>query len=144
MIWEPRDLVGGDIYWVHTHGNSTSVADIDCTGHGVPGGFMTMLATATLDRIYADNENFQPGRALARLSDLTKQLLNQDRDTSASNDGMDAGICRIDRSTGQLTFAGARLSLMVKHKQKCNAFQGIELVSATLIHPKRLSLLSIN
>jgi len=113
VLWQPRDGVGGDIYWVHSQGPHTTIAVIDCTGHGVPGGFMTMLAIATLERIFTAEENLSPGEILTRLSDLTRGLLNQDAANPVSNDGMDAAICRIDKASSEGMFAGARLSLIV-------------------------------
>ncbi len=112
--WEPRDLVGGDIYWVRSEGRISTLAVIDCTGHGVPGGFMTMLAIATLERLYFENDTLSPASALSKLSDLTRKLLNQDTKCATSNDGMDAAICQIDSSKGIAKFAGAHMSLLVK------------------------------
>lgn len=112
VLWRPKELVGGDLYWVHVSGPVTTLAVLDCTGHGVPGGFMTMLAVATLERIFAEEEDPKPAEVLTRLSDLTRRLLNQDAETAKSNDGMDAAVCRIDSAAGVATFAGARLSLL--------------------------------
>lgn len=113
VFWKPRDLVGGDIYWVRQSGPVTTLAVVDCTGHGVPGGFMTMLAVATLERIFSEDEAITPGPALSRLSDLTRALLAQDDKSAASNDGMDAAICQMDAATGRVVFAAARLSMLV-------------------------------
>jgi serine phosphatase RsbU (regulator of sigma subunit) len=124
VIWQPRDLVGGDIYWIYQCGKQTTVAVIDCTGHGVPGGFMSMLAIATLERIYSEDETLGPAQVLTRLSDLTRGLLNQDTGNPASNDGMDAAICRIDRSTGDAIFAGAHLSMMLVVDGKVKRIRG--------------------
>jgi serine phosphatase RsbU (regulator of sigma subunit) len=113
LIWQPRDTVGGDIYWLHSRGSRTTVALLDCTGHGVPGGFMTMLAIATLERIFTEDENMSPADLLSRLSDLTRGLLNQDVANPLSNDGMDAAVCQIDRNSAEGIFAAARLSLIL-------------------------------
>ncbi|MXN65083.1 SpoIIE family protein phosphatase [Stappia sp. GBMRC 2046] len=124
VLWQPRDLVGGDIYWVFSSGERTTVALLDCTGHGVPGGFMTMLAIATIERIFTENESLTPGAILTMLSDLTRGLLNQDTEEASSNDGMDAAICQIDSGTGKATFAGARLSLLVLKEGKVERIKG--------------------
>ncbi|WP_109313325.1 SpoIIE family protein phosphatase [Ruegeria sp. AU67] len=141
VIWEPRDLVGGDIYWVKTDGPITTLAVIDCTGHGVPGGFMTMLAIATLERLYFENETLSPSLALSKLSDLTRSLLNQDTENGTSNDGMDAAICQIDSAKGVATFAGAHMSLLVKSKTGIDRIRGDKLsigYADTPIGPKYL------
>jgi len=124
VIWEPRDLVGGDIYWVRTTGPLTTVAVIDCTGHGVPGGFMTMLAIATLERLYFEDETLGPAETLSRLSDLTRMLLSQDGDDATSNDGMDAAICQINTSDQTATFSGARISLLAVSNGKATRIRG--------------------
>jgi serine phosphatase RsbU (regulator of sigma subunit) len=113
VLWQPRDLVGGDIYWVRQSGPITTLAVVDCTGHGVPGGFMTMLAVSTLERIFAEDETITPGPALSRLSDLTREMLARDDPDASSNDGMDAAICQMNVATGRTEFAGARLSMLV-------------------------------
>jgi len=124
VIWEPRDLVGGDIYWVRTTGPTTTVAVIDCTGHGVPGGFMTMLAIATLERLYFEDETLGPAEALSRLSDLTRMLLSQDGDDATSNDGMDAAICQINALENTAVFSGARLSLLTSSNENTMRIKG--------------------
>lgn len=124
VIWQPRDLVGGDIYWVFSSEERTTVTLLDCTGHGVPGGFMTMLAIATLERIFTENESLTPGTILTMLSDLTRGLLNQDTQEASSNDGMDAAICQIDTATGRAVFAGARLSLLHLKEGKVERIKG--------------------
>ena len=124
VLWQPRDLVGGDIYWIRKSGPVTTLAAVDCTGHGVPGGFMTMLAVATLERIFTEDENIAPGPALSRLSDLTREMLSQDDPRSTSNDGMDAAICQIDATTGQTVFAGARLSMIVSENGNVTRIKG--------------------
>jgi len=127
VLWQPRDGVGGDIYWVHSNGPRTTIALIDCTGHGVPGGFMTMLAIATLERIFTAEENLTPGEILTRLSDLTRGLLNQDAANPVSNDGMDAAICRIDTASAEGIFAGARLSLILCSAGRAKRIRGDRL-----------------
>lgn len=113
-IWRPRDLVSGDMYWLRRSGDITTLAVIDCTGHGVPGGFMTMIAAATLDRVYQDGLDISPSDALTRLSDLTKSVLGQGKDGADSNDGMDAAILRFDAHKPYVLFSGAQLSLFVE------------------------------
>ena len=63
VIWEPRDIVGGDIYWRSEENNKDffTLGLIDCTGHGVPGALMSMLVVSNLNRIYSENENINPG-----------------------------------------------------------------------------------
>lgn len=115
VLWEPRDIVGGDVYWrtPDDHSGAFTLALIDCTGHGVPGSLMSMLVVTALNRIYAEAPDIAPGAALARLGHLVRSALNQDRDDCQSNDGFDAGLCKINLATGLVTFAGARTNCFI-------------------------------
>jgi len=113
VLWQPRDVVGGDIYWVSAATRLPTIVVLDCTGHGVPGGFMTMLAISTLERVSAQHHDLGPAALLGQLNTLTRRLLNQDVAEANSNDGMDAAALQIDAASGTAIFAGARLSLLV-------------------------------
>jgi serine phosphatase RsbU (regulator of sigma subunit)/uncharacterized protein GlcG (DUF336 family) len=115
VIWDPRDIVGGDVYWRSEDVGKShfTVALIDCTGHGVPGALMSMLVISTLKRIYSETPDISPGTALATLGNLVRQALNQDRDDCESNDGFDAGVCKIDLEQKKVIFAGARTNCFV-------------------------------
>jgi serine phosphatase RsbU (regulator of sigma subunit) len=122
--WEPRDVVGGDIYWVSAAARLPTIVLLDCTGHGVPGGFMTMLAISTLERVCAQHDDLGPAELLGRLNALTRTLLNQDGPGPSSNDGMDAAAVQIDAANGIATFAGAHLSLIVVQGDRVRRVRG--------------------
>lgn len=124
MLWEPRDVVGGDIYWVSLAVPRPTVVLLDCTGHGVPGGFMTMVAISTLERVFAESDELGPAAVLRRLNTLTRSLLNQDVAEPTSNDGMDAAACQIDPVSQTALFAGARLSLLVAQGDRVKRVRG--------------------
>ncbi|GBC61027.1 hypothetical protein DENIS_1987 [Desulfonema ishimotonii] len=111
FLWMPRDMVGGDIFYTDSFGDQFVVAVVDCTGHGVPGAFMTMIAASGLRRIVRDDGCHDPGEILKRLNFIVKTSLHQDTDHALSDDGLDAGICFADKGSGELRFAGARISL---------------------------------
>ncbi|NBV88162.1 MAG: hypothetical protein EBR88_01395 [Betaproteobacteria bacterium] len=114
ILWEPRDIVGGDVYWRSPmHNNCFTLVLIDCTGHGVPGSLMSMLVVTSLSRVYAENPAIRPGEALARTGDLVRRSLNQDREGVTSNDGFDAGACMVDLTAQKVVFAGARTNCFV-------------------------------
>jgi serine phosphatase RsbU (regulator of sigma subunit) len=115
VLWEPRDVVGGDVYWrtPEDHEGCFTLALIDCTGHGVPGSLMSMLVVTSLNRIYAEQPGIAPGAALARLGNLVRASLQQDLDDCQSNDGFDAGLCKINLNNGTVTFAGARTNCFI-------------------------------
>lgn len=115
VIWEPRDVVGGDVYW-RSEGvgkNHFTIGLIDCTGHGVPGALMSMVVLSILNRIYAEDPEVQPGVSLARLGNLVRTALNQDTTDCNSNDGFDAGFCKVDLVSNKVIFAGARNNCFV-------------------------------
>ncbi len=124
VLWEPRDVVGGDIYWVPAAGSRPTVVLLDCTGHGVPGGFMTMVAISTLERVFAESDELGPAAILQRLNRLTRSLLNQDVAEPTSNDGMDAAVCQIDPASRTALFAGAHLSLLVAEGDQVRRVRG--------------------
>ncbi len=112
FIHMPRDIVGGDIFTMDFFEDGFIAAVIDCTGHGVPGAFMTMLASSNLDRIIKDEGCRDPGKILKRLNYLVKTLLKQDTGDALSDDGLDASMCFFNTIDKTLTYAGARLPLV--------------------------------
>lgn len=111
LIWMPRDILSGDLFHSELFDDGFIVAIIDCTGHGIPGAFMTMIAATALKRIIKDEKCQSPAMTLNRLNEIVKSLLHQDTESSISDNGMDAGICFVRPEKNLLTFAGARLSL---------------------------------
>ena len=131
VLWEPRDVVGGDIYWMSPINDDGSfwVGLIDCTGHGVPGAMVSMLVAASLERIYDLGTSTSPGQILAQLGDFVRIALNQDSEDAESNDGFDAAICKFDPKADSLTFAGARIGIFAVPKSggdviRINGFKG--------------------
>ncbi|WP_372439692.1 SpoIIE family protein phosphatase [Burkholderia plantarii] len=114
MVWEPRDVVGGDFYHFSAlpHGWFGAVAD--CTGHGVPGAFMTMLASASLSKELEQLGPCDPAALLAAVNRNVKSLLgqaNSSAERAQSNDGLDAAVFWFDAAPSVLHFAGARIAL---------------------------------
>ena len=112
-IWEPRDTIGGDLYWLSSSQQSGPfvLAVADCTGHGVPGAMLSLLVSNSLERIYATGTTEDPATALMSLDHYVRTGLNQDRSDSESDDGCDAAVLRIDRDEKTIEFAGAKLGL---------------------------------
>jgi len=111
ILWEPRDVVGGDLYWYRRCRGGFVVILADCTGHGVPGAFMTMLSTGALDRSLRDHPDGDPAELLGLMNRSIKHFLGQDQQEGHSDDGLELGICRVDASERTMVFAGARFSL---------------------------------
>ena len=113
-IWEPRDTIGGDVWWVSPPDEQgrITLALADCTGHGVPGAMLSVLASTSLERIVAANPGMDPSTMLMALDQALRRGLNQDVAGTESDDGCDAAIVRIDTAQRVLEFAGAKLGLM--------------------------------
>jgi len=124
VIWEPKDVVGGDIYLVRPCAGGTLIFLIDCTGHGVPGAFMTMIATGSIDQALSENPDGDPATIMQRTNQLLKTVLGQDGDDSESDDGFECGICRIANDGDTMTFAGARFELWCVDGQDLTEIRG--------------------
>jgi PAS domain S-box-containing protein len=118
FLWMPRDIVGGDMFYTEAFEDGFIVAVMDCTGHGVPGAFMTMIATTSLKRIIKDEGCHEPSEILKRLNFSVKTALQQETEYARSDDGLDAAICWIKPQENILSFAGAKLPLYyIQHNQ---------------------------
>jgi len=138
IIWQPKDIVGGDIFYffpivknltAHDDGLLTLedgmvIAVVDCTGHGVPGAFMTMIASSGMRRIIRDEGCVDPSEILTRLNMVVKRTLYQNSSQSDSDDGMDVGICFVKPQEKQLIFAGARIPLLIVHGETIEHIKG--------------------
>ncbi len=111
ILNKPREVVGGDFYWVATHYNKTVVAVSDCTGHGVPGGFMSMLGIAILNEIISIERPLESHEILTQLRDRLVEALHQKQGLSDSMDGMDITLVILDLEKKELQFSAAYHSL---------------------------------
>ena len=109
VLYRPRDVVSGDFFWGHRAGETRFAAVVDCTGHGVPGAFMSIIAHALLQRIVTEENIHEPGAILSRLHVRVREALRQDQPGQDNQDGMDAVLVRIDPD--RVVFAGARRPL---------------------------------
>jgi serine phosphatase RsbU (regulator of sigma subunit) len=111
VIWQPRDTIGGDLWWLSSaqHSGPFMLAVADCTGHGVPGAMLSLLVSNSLERIYSGDPDKSPAEALMMLDHLVRTGLNQDAASSESDDGCDAMIMRIDRDRHEIIFSGAKI-----------------------------------
>ncbi len=109
LLYAPKDVVSGDFYWATPllEGDGILVAAVDCTGHGVPGAFMSLIGHTLLDKITVEERIFTPGRILTQLDHEVRHLLPHN--TTGSVTGMDVSIIRIERQEGS-TYAVALAS----------------------------------
>jgi serine phosphatase RsbU (regulator of sigma subunit) len=107
IIFKPRDIVSGDFYWFGQNGPRYFIAAVDCTGHGVPGGFLSMMGNMVLTEIVKEKSVYDPAALLMHLHNAIRRVLQQDNGESRSADGMEVAVCMIDPETARVTFAGA-------------------------------------
>lgn len=112
VIWEPKDVISGDMVWSRTYEDGFALAVMDCTGHGVPGGVMTMAAVSSLDRAASGIGAEPPGAILQKVSRVVQAMLSSQESSGFSEDGLDMGLCIYSRSQGTLYFAGSRICLI--------------------------------
>jgi serine phosphatase RsbU (regulator of sigma subunit)/tetratricopeptide (TPR) repeat protein len=115
VFFRPRDIVSGDFFWVGQRNGNKYFAVADCTGHGVPGGFMSMLGITLLNEILDEKNITSPEKMLNELRTLVIQSLNKERKagTQFTRDGMDVALCCIDASRNKLLFSGANNGLYI-------------------------------
>ncbi|MEM9981499.1 MAG: SpoIIE family protein phosphatase, partial [Bacteroidota bacterium] len=114
VLFKPKDVVSGDFYWMEDTGDSTFIAVIDCTGHGVPGAFMSMIGKTLLDKLLLLKKSPSPAKLLDNLHEEVEQVLRQQ--DSDNRDGMDICLVEIKREVAnsrQVTFVGAKRPLYV-------------------------------
>ncbi|MCU0440197.1 MAG: tetratricopeptide repeat protein [Raineya sp.] len=116
IFYQPKDVVSGDLYWIDQESGKNIVAAIDCTGHGVSGAMMTMIAYSILDRIVHVYKITDPATILEKMHEEVKHALLQDE--TGNRDGMDVAIMTLEKNgnnTTTITFAGAKRPLFVQN-----------------------------
>ena len=109
--WRPRDLVGGDIYFIKDLPDKVYIAVVDCTGHGVPGAFLSIIARSHLDKAITPDQYQSAGEYLSQVNSLLKDTLSKTDQKNTSEEGFDGGVCIYYRSSHKLEFAGAKASI---------------------------------
>jgi serine phosphatase RsbU (regulator of sigma subunit) len=107
VLFKPRDIVSGDFYWIKGLDSSMVIVAADCTGHGVPGAFMSMLGITLLNELFVDGGTNNPGEILGLLRSKVKAMLVQEGGIRDQKDGMDMAIAVINKENKELQFAGA-------------------------------------
>ncbi len=125
IIFRPKDIVSGDFYWFtsfeYQNRKYNFVAVVDCTGHGVPGAFMSMIASRLLNEIVLEKKVISTKEIISHLNDAVRKALRQDK--SDNSDGMDLCLCRLEKYDSKtiVTFTGAKRPLYYYRKVE-NAF----------------------
>ncbi|MBI5219871.1 MAG: tetratricopeptide repeat protein [Bacteroidia bacterium] len=116
--FRPRDIVSGDFYWVSNIQNKSVIIAADCTGHGVPGAFMSIIGMTFLNEIINEKNILLPGEILNTLRENLVKSLQHSSEFDETKDGMDIAILVIDRENNSIEYAGANNPLWVIKKQQ--------------------------
>lgn len=123
VLWRPRDIVGGDFYWLKETEQGFVLVVGDCTGHGVPGALMTMAVNSILNNIVVENAVISPALIIKELNRQLREALNKEKGDYSTDDGLEAGICYYD-NLSKLFFAGAKISLYVSSAEQITKYDG--------------------
>ncbi len=107
VLYMPKDIVSGDFYWVHEDEETLYLAVGDCTGHGVPGGFLTMLGSSMLNEIVSGEKKPEPAFILDKLRSKIVAELSQTGNIGENRDGMDLSLVKMNLKTFEVSWAGA-------------------------------------
>jgi len=111
VLYKPLAIVSGDFYWVSSQGNFQIIISADCTGHGVPGAFMSMLGVTMLNEIVNGKRILMPDQIIENLRQGVIKSLNQVEEEDSVKDGMDIAVCVVDFDKNTLWYAGANSPL---------------------------------
>lgn len=127
ILYKPKEILSGDFYWFAEVNEYLFLALADCTGHGIPGAFMTVIGNDLLNRIIKEDYTFHPNEILKKLDKELLKTLQKDRPSlklEIINDGMDIALCRIDKESNEICFAGAKRPLFIVNEQGVQEIKG--------------------
>ncbi len=114
ILNQPKDIVSGDFFWINkTKDNKTAWAVVDCTGHGVPGAFMSIIGNQMLNEIILEKNITDPGEVLNEMRNGIVHSLNHKSNQETTNDGMDMALCVWNPKTNILEYAGANNNIYI-------------------------------
>ena len=122
IFFKPRDVVSGDFYWFYQENQYKVIAAIDCTGHGVPGAFMSLLGAESLNSIIVNKKIFEADEILNQLDFLIRKKLKQE--TTNNKDGMDLSLTVFNTKEKTVAFSGAKNPLIYVKNGELNVIKG--------------------
>lgn len=125
IFFKPKDIVSGDFYWIGEKGDKVFVVAADCTGHGVPGALMSVIGMEIIGKAINEGNIETPSEILAILSKALEKTFTSEKNIgSIIRDGMDIGLCRIDKSNKKMIFAGAFFPLYLIRDNSLTEIKG--------------------
>lgn len=117
IFYKPKDVVSGDFFWYNKAGESILIAAADCTGHGVPGAFMSMIGNFELNNSVQERGLVQPSKILSHINFSLKKRLKQNHADNVNKDGMDIVLCSFNLKNLTLQYAGANRPLYIMRNE---------------------------
>lgn len=130
IYYRPKDIVSGDFYFVKELNDKIVFAAVDCTGHGVPGAFMSLVGHNSLNHALANNPEMDPGSVLNDLSRFAAEAMNQKGHEASVRDGMDMALCIYDSKNSLLEYAGAQNPLYLIRNGKLKIYRADKMAIA--------------
>jgi len=128
IYFKPRDIVSGDFYWFSVQDDKLFLATVDCTGHGVPGAFMSLIGNSLLNHIVNEKGIYKPSEILKELNNGVHMALSQSKsENDEREDGMDLSICRFDKETGEIQIACANHTALFLRNEEILEVEGDEI-----------------
>ncbi|UKN02380.1 GAF domain-containing protein [Paracrocinitomix mangrovi] len=127
VLFKPKDIVSGDFYWVEHVNDTVLFAVVDCTGHGVPGAFLSLIGHNSLNQIVNELGIYKPAEILYELDKIVYNTLQNDLEKTNIKDGMDMAICSLNLKTRELEFAGAYNPLYLIRDNELQEIKGDKL-----------------
>jgi serine phosphatase RsbU (regulator of sigma subunit) len=129
ILFKPKDIVSGDFYWIGEKGDRIFVVAADCTGHGVPGALMSMIGHEIVENTINENNIEMPSQVLSVLNKGLEKTFNREKNIGTIiRDGMDVGLCVIDKKRKKLTYSGAFFPLYLIRNKTLSEIKGDKLI----------------
>jgi len=127
IFYQPKDIIGGDFYWIKKAANRIIIAVADCTGHGVPGAFLSVLGITQLDEIILKNQNIRVDEILSQLRTNIIKTLHQKGDDAVLDDGMDIAIISYNIDSSEIEYSGAYNSIFHIHNHQLEEIEADQM-----------------
>jgi serine phosphatase RsbU (regulator of sigma subunit) len=129
IFYRPKDIVSGDFYWIGEKGGKIFIVAADCTGHGVPGAIMSMIGLEIIEKTIVDDHIEIPSKILSVLDKGLEKTFSRAKNIGTIiRDGMDIGLCVIDKTNRRLCFAGAFFPLYLIRNNSLNEIKGDKII----------------
>jgi ligand-binding sensor domain-containing protein/serine phosphatase RsbU (regulator of sigma subunit) len=139
ILFKPRNIVSGDFYWFGGTQQYTIVVAADCTGHGVPGAFMSMLGITLLNKIIIEEKIYDSAQILNNLREDVISSLQQNDLNAVNKDGMDITIVVVDKENHKMNFAGANNSMYFLRNGEITQFKGDKMPVAIFVNMREFN-----